>query len=229
MQSQNATKLKQKNHNKRYKLTDQQLEALTASHGGHCCLCNKEFDSTKKEPFIDHSHASGNVRSLLCNSCNTKLGKYENPKINSAPNALADIYIMLFDHPIERVIETHLSGAFSQWRERLQPGEPAELPPDHRKQEQAAIEQAVYNYITGNLDKDLNVNGEPAELNAFIKIYELRDKITATESVTQEHTIVVNMLSQEEMERHKEEIYGKELSEEEESKIDISKIDPHAN
>jgi len=37
-----------------------------------CALCNK-----KRKLHVDHDHDTGNVRELLCSSCNTKLGFYE--------------------------------------------------------------------------------------------------------------------------------------------------------
>jgi len=51
-----------------YGLTDEQLDAVLKP--GKCATC----DSTKRL-VIDHDHATGMVRGLLCNDCNLALGK----------------------------------------------------------------------------------------------------------------------------------------------------------
>ena len=39
-----------------------------------CCLICKDFPPDKSVLVVDHQHSSGNVRGLLCNSCNLLLG-----------------------------------------------------------------------------------------------------------------------------------------------------------
>ncbi len=54
----------------KYNLTKEELLALIARHDGMCWLCKN-----KKATAIDHCHISKKVRGMLCNSCNTGLGK----------------------------------------------------------------------------------------------------------------------------------------------------------
>jgi hypothetical protein len=61
----------------RYNLTQEAHDAMLAAQEGRCAICSVEFTGT---PHIDHCHASGRVRGLLCGLCNTGLGKFrDNP------------------------------------------------------------------------------------------------------------------------------------------------------
>lgn len=57
---------------KRYGLTVEQLDAMTAAQGGLCAVCSRQ--PGKKGLAVDHHHATGVVRGLLCSSCNTAIG-----------------------------------------------------------------------------------------------------------------------------------------------------------
>jgi len=56
---------------RKYGLSTEELEAMQLAQGGLCAICHK---SSKKKLCIDHSHATGQVRGLLCGKCNTLLG-----------------------------------------------------------------------------------------------------------------------------------------------------------
>jgi len=39
-----------------------------------CAICGKTEQENKKRLAVDHCHATGKVRKLLCSHCNTALG-----------------------------------------------------------------------------------------------------------------------------------------------------------
>jgi hypothetical protein len=53
-----------------YGLTHEQYLAMVESQGGVCALCRQH-----KYLTVDHCHETGVVRGLLCQDCNTSLGK----------------------------------------------------------------------------------------------------------------------------------------------------------
>ena len=58
-----------------YGISLEQYKALILKQDSKCAACNKEFDGTKHGgPFVDHDHATGKVRAVLCHQCNTALG-----------------------------------------------------------------------------------------------------------------------------------------------------------
>ncbi|MET7713677.1 endonuclease domain-containing protein [Streptomyces sp. NPDC005407] len=61
-----------------YGLEEFELAAMDAAQQGHCLIC-KEF--AEDGLVVDHDHATGHVRGLLCNLCNLGLGAFrDNPK-----------------------------------------------------------------------------------------------------------------------------------------------------
>lgn len=66
----------------KYGITIDEWEAMLAEQHDACKLCLTPFAEVhgRKSPMVDHDHATGKVRGLLCNSYNTKLGWYENRK-----------------------------------------------------------------------------------------------------------------------------------------------------
>jgi hypothetical protein len=60
----------QSNHRKRtYGLSDEQYDALYRAQGGLCAACGGQ-----EKLVVDHDHATGKVRALLCHGCNAALG-----------------------------------------------------------------------------------------------------------------------------------------------------------
>lgn len=55
-----------------YKLTSQAYNEMLLSCGGVCEVCGSP--PGKKPLFVDHCHATGRIRGLLCGHCNTSLG-----------------------------------------------------------------------------------------------------------------------------------------------------------
>ncbi len=60
-----------------YGLSIDAFEEMKNVQNNKCLICNKDFNELKKQPHVDHDHNTGEVRGLLCGSCNTKLGWYE--------------------------------------------------------------------------------------------------------------------------------------------------------
>ena len=56
---------------KPYNITAEQFNALLKGQNNLCAICVSTF---KKTPHIDHCHATGKVRGLLCYKCNIGIG-----------------------------------------------------------------------------------------------------------------------------------------------------------
>lgn len=61
---------------KNFKIQPQQYEYLLECQSGVCAIC-KDTCSTRLNLSIDHDHETGEVRGLLCTSCNLGLGKFQ--------------------------------------------------------------------------------------------------------------------------------------------------------
>jgi phage-related protein len=61
---------------KKYNLTPEEYQQILEAQNGKCAICKKKetFDQTGKELAVDHSHKTGEVRGLLCQTCNQALG-----------------------------------------------------------------------------------------------------------------------------------------------------------
>jgi hypothetical protein len=61
----------------KYGLTPEAYEALLAKAGHACEICRRKPDGTHgRRLVIDHCHASGVVRGILCDRCNSGLGSF---------------------------------------------------------------------------------------------------------------------------------------------------------
>lgn len=56
---------------RQYGLSREEYEQMSASQFDRCAICDRE-----RKLFVDHCHATGNVRGLLCNTCNAGLGLF---------------------------------------------------------------------------------------------------------------------------------------------------------
>jgi len=58
---------------KQYGLSIEQVDEMILSRNSTCDICNKKT----KKLHVDHCHATGEVRGLLCVLCNTAIGKFK--------------------------------------------------------------------------------------------------------------------------------------------------------
>ena len=55
-------------------LSPEKYEDMLCAQDGKCSICRLCFSQQKRAPHVDHDHATGKVRALLCHGCNTALG-----------------------------------------------------------------------------------------------------------------------------------------------------------
>jgi hypothetical protein len=67
----NPEKSRAQDRRKRYALTSAAYDALLRDQGGRCAIC-----AAANPGCVDHCHATGRVRGLLCRSCNIGLGNF---------------------------------------------------------------------------------------------------------------------------------------------------------
>lgn len=61
---------------RRYGITAEEYDALLSAQGGRCAMCKRPHRG-RGRLAVDHDHATGRVRGLLCFHCNTMLGHVE--------------------------------------------------------------------------------------------------------------------------------------------------------
>lgn len=77
----------------RYGLSLADYDALLIRQGGGCAICG-----TPSDLHVDHDHATGRVRGLLCRGCNIGVGHFAD---DSHRVAAASLYLS-FHHPSHR-------------------------------------------------------------------------------------------------------------------------------
>jgi hypothetical protein len=60
-----------------YGLSEEGFQALFSAQGGVCAICGGPPTPKRKTLSVDHCHASGAVRGLLCGPCNAGLGNFK--------------------------------------------------------------------------------------------------------------------------------------------------------
>lgn len=67
----------------KFNLTVEQYEAMVADQNGVCAICKRPQNIVTKWTVrspnlgVDHDHETGKIRGLLCNSCNSGLGNFQ--------------------------------------------------------------------------------------------------------------------------------------------------------
>jgi hypothetical protein len=69
-------KSQRKNQLKQYGLTESDYSDILESQGGGCAICRRSPLPEEKSFAVDHCHATGKIRGILCGSCNRGLGLF---------------------------------------------------------------------------------------------------------------------------------------------------------
>lgn len=63
---------------RRYGMTVKEREDMIRAQGGKCAICGGAGDHGRRRRLhVDHCHASGRVRGLLCHRCNVGIGYFQ--------------------------------------------------------------------------------------------------------------------------------------------------------
>jgi hypothetical protein len=86
-----------RDHLKRtFGITEEERAAILKRQGGVCAICG-----TPDPEHLDHDHATGKIRGILCNRCNMGLGLFSDDpvRLQSAINYLRGLRVEVFDPP----------------------------------------------------------------------------------------------------------------------------------
>ena len=59
---------------RKYGLNKEDYDLLFESQNGQCAVCANPIDHSSP---VDHDHATGKIRGILCNDCNTGIGLFK--------------------------------------------------------------------------------------------------------------------------------------------------------
>jgi len=72
---------------KTYNISLEHYNKMWADQNGCCAICGIHSSALPKSLMVDHCHATGAVRGLLCNECNLGVGKFKD-NITTLQNAI---------------------------------------------------------------------------------------------------------------------------------------------
>lgn len=76
---QNAERIRDYRLRHFYGMTTEDAQAMLAAQDGLCAVCSTPLEYPSKQAHIDHDHATGKVRGVVCIPCNTGIGHVERP------------------------------------------------------------------------------------------------------------------------------------------------------
>lgn len=65
---------RKQNLKQNYGITVEDYEAMLESQDYKCPICEVDFNEHPRRPHVDHDHATGQVRAVLCDNCNSGIG-----------------------------------------------------------------------------------------------------------------------------------------------------------
>lgn len=67
------------NRRRKYGITPEEFIQRLHSQNNGCAICSKILDESKRSlvGHVDHCHATGKIRGILCSNCNTGLGVFQ--------------------------------------------------------------------------------------------------------------------------------------------------------
>jgi len=66
----------------RYGIKQEDFTGMMEAQGYKCAICSDELDFDSGKFAVDHNHTTGDVRGILCPSCNHGIGKLkDNPSV----------------------------------------------------------------------------------------------------------------------------------------------------
>ncbi len=68
----------------KYGITTEDYNRMKTEQNNCCAICGEHEDNLKRILCVDHCHSTGNVRGLLCDTCNKFLGFYEKFSVECA-------------------------------------------------------------------------------------------------------------------------------------------------
>jgi hypothetical protein len=63
---------------KKWGMSREDYNSMLSQQGGGCACCGTVIPGGRGGFAVDHDHASGLIRGLLCNECNIGLRKFKN-------------------------------------------------------------------------------------------------------------------------------------------------------
>lgn len=106
---------------RRYGITGEEADAMLASQSGVCAICR-----AAPAAHVDHDHATGGVRALLCFDCNGGLAQFKDD-----PDVLRAAADYVRFHPLRQHLVTAFQAVGLGPVRAIRPGEPPVGSPRH--------------------------------------------------------------------------------------------------